>query len=189
VLTVFNALSFLGFYLKSVVYKIRVSEIDPGMSVWDGVALAGAVSVAVAVVASSYNQRRKHELSQNLFAPSLREELEQGIAQLDFESSLYSRPRVARLVLAVSFVMTVLLWEVGRMMGNPAPWYMLVFAVPMCASYGLAFTPRKKIRQRVLERRRALESMLAALKREDVGSADKRGPVADAGQEKWFEKS
>ena len=168
VLALFNALLFLGSILKNVVYKIRVGERDPGMSVFDGVALAGAAGVGVAIAVWSYRQHKKHELTQDLFAPSLREELEQGIAQLDFELNLYSGPRVTKLVLALSFQGTVLLWEVGRVLGDPAPWYMLAIAVALCSSNQVNLTLKKKVRQRMVERRRALESMLAQLKKEDV---------------------
>jgi len=163
-----NSLVFHAFFAKTV-HKVRWTETDPQMSVWDGVALAGAVSAAMAVAVSRYTRRRKHERTQNVFAPSLREELERGIAQLDFELSLYSTPQVARRV-ALSFGTTVLFWEFGRLIGEPVPWFMLPAALACYPAFGVDFALKKKIRQRVTERRRALESMLAQLKKEDVGS-------------------
>ena len=169
IVAVGNALVFYAFFAKTV-HKVTFTGTDPRMSVWDGVALAGAVIAAVAVALSRYTQRRRHERTQNVFAPSLREELERGIAQLDFELSLYSTPRVARRFAALSFGMTVLFWEFGRLIGEPVPWVMLPAALATYPAFRGDFALEKKNRQRVTERRRALESMLAQLKKEDVES-------------------
>ena len=162
-----NALVFYGFFTKTL-RKVTFSGTDPRMSVWDGVALAGAVIAAMAVAVSRYTQHRKRERTLNVFPPSLREELEQGIAQLDFESSLYSTAPVARRVAALLFGATVMFWEFGRLIGEPVPWVMLPAIMSVYLTFGVEFTVGKKIMRRVTERRCALDSMLAQLKKEDV---------------------
>jgi len=156
-----SAFMFLAFFAKTI-SKMRLT--DPQMSVWDGVALAIAMGAAMAVAASMYIQRRKHERTQNVFAPSLREELERGISQLDFELSLYSTSRVVRILTALSIGMTVLMWEVGRLNGESTPWMMLAYAaICMYPGNWYGFALKRKIVERVMQRKRALETMLATL--------------------------
>jgi di/tricarboxylate transporter len=157
-----NALVFRAFFTKTT-QNLRFTGTDPRMSVWDGVALAGAAIAVVAVAVSRYIQRRRHERTQNVFAPSLREELERGIAQLDFEFSLYGKPQTARLGAAFSFGIAVFFWEFGRLVGVPHPWMMLPSILPIIFGFLVGFNLNKKMRQQMLKRRRALESMCKAL--------------------------
>jgi hypothetical protein len=161
-----SALLFLAFFVKTI-SKMRPT--DPLMSVWDGAALVGSVGAALATAVSMYTQRRKHERTQNVFAPSLREELEQGISQLDFELSLYSTPRVVKMAAFLSIGTTVLMWEAGRLNGDPTPWMMLVYALLcICPGSWYGFDVKKGIVERVMQRKRALESMRAALEEDGV---------------------
>ena len=159
------ALLFLLFYLKTT-YKMRLT--DPQMSVWDGVALAIAMGAAITVMVSMYIKRRKHERTQNVFAPTLREELERGISQLDFELSLNSTPRVVTLIMLISIGASVIVWELGRLNGEPAPWMAVAYNVPLIfAAPWVGIAAKAKAVEELMQRRRALGSMLASLN-EDV---------------------
>jgi drug/metabolite transporter (DMT)-like permease len=156
---------FLAFFAKTI---SGMAPTDPLMSVWDGAALAGAVGAAFYVVVSLFARRKRHERTQNVFAPSLREELERGISQIDFELSLYSTPRVVKMAVLLSVATTVFMWEAGRLNGDPTPWMMLVYALfCICPGTWYGFNAKKGIVERLMLRRRALESMRAALD-EDV---------------------
>jgi hypothetical protein len=91
--------------------------------------------------------------------------LERGISQLDFELSLYSRPQVVKFTVFVVIGSAVVVWEAGRLNGDPTPWMMLLYAL---ASIPICLAGHGKMIERVMQRRRALESMLAGLE-EDVG--------------------
>jgi ABC-type Fe3+-siderophore transport system permease subunit len=152
-------LTFLVFLLKTVT-KLRLT--DPQMSIWDGAALAAAVGAALAVVAPMYRERRKHEGTQNVFAPSLREELERGISQLDFELGCASW--AWRIPALVSLGTCVLLWELGRLNGQSPPWTMLAVVLSgVATSVWAGLAANKKVVEQIEQRRRALESMRAAL--------------------------
>jgi uncharacterized membrane protein len=160
-ITVALGLTFLVFFVKTVT-KMRLT--DPQMSIWDGAALVAGVGAAVAVVARMYRERCKHEGAQNVFAPSLREELERGISQLDFELSFYSTSRVWTVPALVSLATSVLLCELGRLNGESTPWTMLAVALGgVVSSVWAGLAANKKAVERIEQRKRALESMRAAL--------------------------
>ena len=160
-ITVALGLTFLVFFVKTVT-KMRLT--DPQMSIWDGAALVAGVGAALAVVARMYRERRKHEGAQNVFAPSLREELERGISQLDFELSFYSTSRVWNVPALVSLATSVLLCELGRLNGESTPWTMLAVALGgVVLSVWAGLAANKKVVERIEQRKRALESMRAAL--------------------------
>jgi hypothetical protein len=165
-IAVVSTLLFVAFFVKTI-SKIRPT--DPLMSVWDGAALVGAVGAALATAVSMYTQRRKHERTQSMFAPSLREELEQGISQLNFELSLYSPPRVVKMAAFLAIGTAVFMWEAGRLNGDATPWKMLLYALLcICPGSWYGFNVRKDIVERVMQRKRALESMRAALEEDGV---------------------
>lgn len=160
-MTVALGLTFLSFFVKTVT-KMRLT--DPQMSIWDGAALVAGVAAALAVVVPMYRERRKHEGTQNVFAPSLREELERGISQLDFELSFYSKSRVWNVPAVLSLGTSVFLWEVARLNGESAPWTMLAVALGGVAwSVWAGIAASKKVVEQIEQRKRALESMRAAL--------------------------
>ena len=139
------------------------------MTAWDYVGFAVAAGALLAMVAILHGERKKHERAQEVFAPSLREELDRGIAQLDFEIDLQSTPRVMKILALLSLALVVMNWEEGRTAGNATPWWSVLasfFCVFVGASVG--FAKRKKTMERVLARRRALESMRAALDEDTV---------------------
>ena len=157
---------FFAFFMKSL--NIKNIARDFPMSAWDGVAFAVAAGAFLAVVAPMYLERKKHERTQNVFAPSLREELDRGIAQLDFEMGLQSTPRVLRTRALVTIGAVLFVWEAGRLNGDPAPWWLALVMLVVGASsggVGLATTAKKQMKK-VLARKRALESMRAALDEE-----------------------
>ena len=158
-ITVALGLTFLVFLLKTVT-KLRLT--DPQMSIWDGAALAAALGAALAIVVPMYKQRRKHEGTQSIFAPSLREELERGISQLDFELGCASW--AWRIPAIVALGTCVLVWELGRLNGQASPWMMLALVlIGVATSVWAGFAANKKAVEQIEQRRRALEAMRAAL--------------------------
>ena len=159
------AFLFLAFFVKTIT---RMRPTNPLMSVWDSAALAAAVAAVLLIVVPMYSERRKHERTQNVFAPSLRKELEQGISQLDFELSLYSTPRVVKMSILVTIGAMVLVWESARLNGQPTPWMLLTFVLTVIAFASWSGLRAIKIgKERMMQRKRALETMLATLD-EDV---------------------
>ncbi len=157
----FSVFLFLAYFGKTL-YQVRST--DPPMTVWDGLALIAAAAASVALVVPMYRERKRHEQAQNVFAPTLREELERGIAQLDFELSFHSRRRVYRMLSLLCVGMIVILWEAARLNGNPVPWPMMAIGLGSIVFSGWAgFAASKKAVAQLMERRRALESMHAAL--------------------------
>jgi hypothetical protein len=150
-------------------FKGRFTHNGFGMSAWDYVGFAVAAGALLALVVPMYLERKKHERAQEIFAPSLREELDRGIAQLDFATRLDSIPRVMRILTLVSIAAVIINWEAVRAAGNPRPWgaaLAVLFCMFFCGCAG--FAGRKKTMERRLERRRALESMRAALDEDTI---------------------
>jgi hypothetical protein len=152
---------FLAFFMKTIT-RMRIT--DPLMSVWDGLALVIAMGAFIAMLVYSHRGRKNQERRQNVFAPTLREELEQGISQVDFELSLYSTTRVVIFVTFVAFGTTVIVWESARLNGNPAPWRALAWSLLwLVGTTWYAHSVRGKGMERLTKRKRVLESMLASL--------------------------
>jgi hypothetical protein len=145
-------------------YEGRFTHNGFGMSAWDYLGFAVAAGALLAMVVPTYLERKKHERTQEIFAPSLREELDRGIAQLDFAMGLESAPRVMRIFTLLSIAVVMMSWEANRAGGNPTPWSSALAAlfvvVPGCCAL---FAVKRQKRERALARRRALESMRAAL--------------------------
>ena len=161
---------FLAFLMKSI--HIEKIACDFPMSAWDYMAFAVAAGALVAMVVPMYAERKRHERTQEVFAPSLREELEQGISQLDFELGLCSTPRVASIYGWLTIAVLIFNWELGRLNGNYAPWdsaWITMFC--LVAGTWPALLVKKAINEPVMARRRALESMRAALDEDQGGLA------------------
>lgn len=151
-----------------------------GISAWDYAGLAVAAGALAALVVPLYLERKKHERTQQIFAPTLREELDRGIAQLDFVMRLDRAPRIFRIITLLSIAVVMISWESQRAAGNPRPWWSALWFVAVYVPGGLGWVLSRlqaklqnrkpglahRLRQ---ERRRALESMRAALD-EDRGS-------------------
>jgi len=145
-----------------------------GISAWDYAACAFAAGALLAIVVPMYSERKKHKRAQEMFAPSLREELDRGIAQLDFEMGLDRVPRVIRILSLMLIAVMIMNWEAGRAAGDPRPWgqtLVVPFLVFLGGWAGFAASKRRMVR--TLERRRALESMRAALD-EDAAALPRR---------------
>src|SRR5580698_8144059 len=137
------------------------------MSAWDYAGFAVTAGALLAIVVPMYLERRKHERTQEVFAPSLREELDRGLAQLDFEMALQSTPWVMRILTLLLIAAVTINWEEGRMAGDPTPWGLALFALFFWFLGARAgFAARKRTMERALTRRHALESMRAALDEE-----------------------
>jgi hypothetical protein len=145
-------------------YKSGFPHNGFGMSAWDYAGFAVAAAALLAMVVPMYLERKKHERTQEIFAPSLREELDRGIAQLDFEMGLQSTPRVMRILTLLLIAAAIINWEAGRAAGNPAPWPNALVAL-ICVFLGgsVGFALKKRTMERTRARRRALESVRAAL--------------------------
>jgi hypothetical protein len=162
-------LAVLGVVFVTFLSRSRFPHHGFPMSAWDYAGFAVAVGALLAVVVPMYLERKKHERTQEIFAPSLREELDRGIAQLDFEMGLHSNPRVMRILTLLSIIAMTLNWEEGRLSGDPTPWRLALVALFFVFLGGRAgFAARKKVMKRVLARRRALESMRAALDEDTI---------------------
>ena len=150
-------------------YGSRFPHNGVGMSGWDYVGFAVAAAAVLAIVGPMYLERKRHERTQEIFAPSLREELDRGIAQLDFAMSLDSTPRVLRILTLMLIAAALINWEAGRASGIATPWSwaLLVFFL-MFLGGRAGFVAKKRKMERRLERRRALESMRAALDEDTV---------------------
>lgn len=132
-----------------------------GITAWDYAGLAVAAGALLVLVVSLYLERRKHERTQEIFAPSLREELDRGIAQLDFWMGLDKPARILRILTLLAIALVLTEWESGRAAGNPRPWWTGLWAVAVFLPGFVGFALKKKPLRR--ERKRALEAMRAAL--------------------------
>jgi hypothetical protein len=150
-----------------------------GISAWDYAGLAVAAGALLALVVPLYRERKRHERTQEIFAPTLREELDRGIAQLDFAMSLDRAPRMLRILTLLSIAVVMISWESGRAAGNPRPWWSALWFLGVYLPGGLAWAVGRlqaRLQKREwglarrlrLERRQALESMRAALDEDTV---------------------
>lgn len=159
-IAVANALLFLVFLAKTF-YQVRPS--DPPMTVWDGAALLATISAAVAITTRLQAARRRHERTQRGFAPSLREELEHGISQLEFELNLVGTAPLRNMIGLISIGTMVFVWEVARVNGLPAPWLELSYCLFVFPVAWATAAAQKAASEEVMQRKRALEWMCAAL--------------------------
>jgi hypothetical protein len=158
---------FVVFYFKDV----KDAANDFPMNVWDGLVFLVAGSALVLGASSMFTRRRKHEQEQSVFAPSLRQEIERGIAQIDFETSTDASRMVLRYVALFWLAAILFCWEVGRLNGNPLPWKVLWMTVPMVVVTIMALVPAsRQAMKEGLRRKRALEGLLAKLNENAAGS-------------------
>jgi hypothetical protein len=159
VMLVLLGLLFFAFLMKSIFQSGK----DFPMSAWDGVAFAVAVGAVLAIVVPMYVERKENERTQNVFAPSLREELDRGITHLDFELHFHSPPRMFRTLSLLSISVLIILWETERLNGNTATWRIALPSLLPVLIGRLGLKAQKRGIERLRVRRRALESMRAAL--------------------------
>ncbi len=155
-------LFFLAFYFKPAAN-------DFPMNAWDYLVFLVAGSALVLGASSMFTRRRKHEQEQSVFAPSLRQEIERGIAQIDFETS--TGTVVWRYVALFYLAAILFCWEVGRLNGNPLPWNVLWMTVPILVVMLVAILPAsRQAAKEGLRRKRPLEELLAKLDENPTGS-------------------
>jgi len=158
----FLAVPVVEFFLQGPAEQIPPSELP--MNLWDVLACVVGIVLVVLAVWSMYTSRRKHEKHQKVFAPWLRQEIELGIAQLDFEMSMVTSGLALRIATAFNLAMIIVCWEVGRLNDKPLPWDLLLITVPFLVGGLVSMIPanRKAVAQ-ALQRKRALEALRAKL--------------------------
>ena len=160
-------------------FKGKFTHNGFAMSAWDYAGLAVAAGALLAIVVPLYLERKKHERTRKIFAPTLREELDRGLAQLDFAIGLDRWPRVMRILILMSIAIVMISWESGRAAGNPRPWWSALWLLLVYLPGGLGWAVGRLqarlqkrepglVRRERLARRRALESMRAALDEDSV---------------------
>lgn len=148
---------FLIFYLND-------SDDDFSMDAWDVLAFLVAAIALVYCTWSMVTSRRKHEQEQSVFAPSLRQEIELGIAQIDFEISTDTSGRAWRFAALICLAALLMSWEIGRLNGDRLPWNVLWMSGGLVVATFLAMIPAsRQAMKEGLRRKQALEGLLAKL--------------------------
>jgi hypothetical protein len=125
--------------------------------------LVGEGSLLFAAL-SMYFSRSRHEQEQNVVAPSLRQEIDRGLAQLEFEVGTYIGRERWRNSVFVGLGVLLLCWEVGRLKGNPAPWDTTqMFLAVIVTTAVVTFIIGRRYQAVRLPRKRALEALRARL--------------------------
>jgi hypothetical protein len=158
---------FLAFYFKNPAN-------DFPMNAWDGLAFLVAATSIVLCASSMYASRRKHEKDQNVFAPSLRQEIERGIAQIDHEIFTSTSTQAWRNAALVSLAAILMGWEAGRLNGDPLPWEILWMVGGLVVATFVALVPAsRQIVKEKLQGKRALEALRARLDENAAGNEPK----------------
>jgi hypothetical protein len=166
-----SLLGLVGLLVLFVVFYIKDPDNDFPMNAWDGLAFLVAAIAIVLSASLMYMSRRKHEKDQSVIAPSLRQEIERGIAQIDFEIST-STIRMAWRYVALIYLATLLIcWEVGRLNGDPLPWNVLWMNAPAMVTMFVVLVPTsRQAAKEGLRRKQALEGLRAKLDENPAGS-------------------
>jgi hypothetical protein len=155
---------FVAFYLKDAAN-------DFPMNAWDGLAFLVAAIALVLCASSLYMSRRKHEKDQSVFAPSLRQEIERGIAQIDFEIFTDTSGMAWRNAALGSLAAILMGWEAGRLNGDRLPWEVLWMIGGLVVATFVALVPasRQAVKEGV-RRKQVLEGLRAKLDENPAGS-------------------
>jgi hypothetical protein len=161
-----------AFAVVTLSFLLQGQEERFPLSLWD--ALASLVAaIALALCASSmYASRRNHENAQSVFAPSLRQEIERGIGQVEFEILTHTGPSAWRNVIVCGLGAILLIWETGRLNGDLSPWNTLwPIAGVVVATLVAAVARRRRVKEKkLLPQKRALEALRAKLDEKPNGS-------------------
>lgn len=166
-----SLLGLVGLFVMFVLFYFKDPVDDFPMNAWDALAFLVAAIAIVLCASSMYASRRKHEKDQSVFAPSLRQEIERGIAQIDFEIFTATSGIAWRNAALVGLAAILIGWEAGRLNGDPLPWEVLWMIVGLVVATFVALVPAS--RQTVkhgLQRKRALEGLRAKLDENPAGS-------------------
>jgi len=137
---------------------------DLPMTVWDVLACLVGIALFVYAVWSMEANRRGNEKQQKVFAPSLRQEIELGIAQVDFDMSRVTSGREWRVGTACIGAALILAWEFARLNDNPLPWKTLWMAFPwLFILFWMRRTWKQQAVERISKRKQALEALRAKL--------------------------
>jgi hypothetical protein len=152
------AFTCVAFYFKDT------SERDFPMDIGDWIAFAVAAGMFAFAAGSMWRARKRHERLQNSTSPSLRQEIDSGIAQLQFEIHTGTSAEAWRNSALVSIGGVLFCWEVGRLNGDAAPWRVVLVC---SAVYGVAallgWIWARRWRADRARRTRALETLRAKL--------------------------
>jgi hypothetical protein len=155
---------FVAFYFKDPAN-------DFPMNAWDGLAFLIAAIAIVLLASSMYASRRKHEKDQRLFAPSLRQEIQRGIAQIDHEIFMDTGGIAWRNAALCSLAAILMGWEAGRLNGDPWPWEILWMIGGLVVATFVALVPAsRRAAKQGLRRKRPLEALLAKLDENPAGT-------------------
>ncbi len=152
----------LKFFLQGA--PNRFGPDDLPLTVWDVLACLAGVALWVYGIWLMETNRRRSEQHQKVFAPSLRQEIELGIAQVDFDMSRVTSGREWRVGTVCILCAVILAWEFGRLNDNPLPWKTLLMAGPWL--FFLFWMRRPWTQQaveRISKRKQALETLRAKL--------------------------
>ncbi|HEX5046037.1 MAG TPA: hypothetical protein VFX89_02865 [Gammaproteobacteria bacterium] len=140
------------------------------LNAWDGLAcLVGMIAVSFAA-SSMYVSRRKNEKEQEVFAPSLREEIERSIALLNFDVFTATSGIAWRNIALIMVATTLMCWEVDRLNGNSLSWRSAWIFVPLVLALVTVPASKRKHEKQALLGKRALEALRAKLDENPAGS-------------------
>jgi hypothetical protein len=152
----------LQFFLQGPPEQLASGDVP--MTVWDVYTCLVGVAFFVYALWSMETNRRRNEKRQSVFAPSLRQEIELGIAQVDFDLSRVTDGREWRVGTACICGALILAWELGRLNDNPLPWTTLSMALPwLFLTFWMRKTWKQQAEERMSKRRQALEALRAKL--------------------------
>jgi hypothetical protein len=137
---------------------------DVPMTVWDVHACLVGIALFAYALWSMEANRRGNEKRQTVFAPSLRQEIELGIIQVDFDMSRVTNNREWRVGTACIFGAFILAWEFARLNDIPLPWSTLSMALPwLFLMFWMRKSWKRRAEERISRRRQALEALRAKL--------------------------
>jgi len=166
-----SLLGLVGLFVMFVLFFFKGPAGSFLMNSWDDVAFIVAAISIVYCASSMYMSRRKHEQDQSVFAPSLRREIERGIAQIDFEISTDSGWSAWRNAAFTGLATILGSWEFCRLTGDPRPWDVIWVVGGIVVAIFAALVPVSRLSVKEGQRRkRVLEGLLAKLDENSAGS-------------------
>ncbi|HEY4356328.1 MAG TPA: hypothetical protein VGN16_11310 [Acidobacteriaceae bacterium] len=147
-----------------LLFYFKDASHDFPMTVWDGVAFFVGVAALGGVAAPLCLVRSRHERRQEVFAPTIREEIDLSIEQLEFEIEVAGH-WVIRNPLLLTIGVTLVMWEMARLNGNRAPSWdgFLAVALMPFVSWITRVAVKAGIEKVTLPRKRELEQLRASL--------------------------
>jgi hypothetical protein len=136
-----SLLGLAGLLVMFVVFFFKQPVDSVLMNSWDDLAFLVAAIAIVSCASSMYTSRRKHEQDQSVLAPSRRQEIERGIAQIDFEISTDSSWSAWRNAALTALATILGSWEFCRLMGDPRPWDVLAIVGGIVVTIFVALVP------------------------------------------------